>query len=246
MIFMKAQFTKLALLIFLTTTLTGCYKQIAGTLMSSHDLTGKIYSHAQIEIVNEEELKKHLISKMNEDKSEIIGKLESSIQRQFEYLEKQQINVLKMSQLLGMASNATGIYGNSWQEKQRFEMDKNKLEQEVYKSVNASNEWVKQIEDTKKSIREDQKRLENLRNGKDGVFYFSDKIGGSIEKADSEGKFKFGYFSNEKKYILIRGVNKFWCLKLNGDENHLYLSDADVVDVNNSKNSCPNIKELYN
>lgn len=243
---MKAQFTKLSMLIFVTITLTGCYKQIAGSLKSSHDLTGKIYSHAQIEIVSEEELKKHLKLKLNEDKSEIIGRLESSVKSQIDYLEKQQMNVLKMSELLGLASNASGMYGRSWQEKQRFEMDKNRLEQEVAKSVSASNDWMKQIEATKKSIKDDQKKIENLKNGRDGVFYFSDKIGGSIEKADTEGKFKIGYFSNEKKYILIRGVNKFWCLKLNGDENHLYLSDADVVDVNNSKNSCPNIKELYN
>lgn len=237
--------SKLLMLLPIFLSLSGCYKEISGTVRSTHDLTGKPHSYAQIELLTEVELKNHLRSKINEDKTELINRLEFSIKKDGEVLGKLQISLLKMSQLIGAASGATGTYGNSWQEKLRFENDKSQLEQAVSKSVDSSNEWVKQIEATKKSIKDDQLKIENLKNGKDGAFYFSDKIGREIEKADGEGKFKLRYFSGENRYLLIRSVNKFWCLKLTGDESELYLSDSDVVDLNNSGNSCPNIKILF-
>jgi hypothetical protein len=235
---------KILMLLLICLGLSGCYKEISGTIRSSHDDAGKAHSFAKIELLSEEELKKHLKTKISEDKKEIIEKINSSIQRNIEYLEKQQINLLKMSQLLGSASGATGTYGNSWQEKLRFYNDRNQLEQAVSKSFDASNEWVKQIEATKKSIKDDQLKIENLKNGKDGAYYFSDQIGKEIEKADGEGKFKIRYFSSGNRYLLIRSVNKFWCLKLTDNQSELYLSDLDVVDLNSSKNSCPNIKKL--
>lgn len=236
--------SKILMLLLICLSLSGCYKEVSGTIRSSHDSSGKAHSFAQIELLSEDELRRHLKTKINEDKKEIIEKINSSIQRNVEYLEKQQINLLKMSQLLGAASGATGTYGNSWQEKLRFYNERNQLEQAVTKSVDASNEWVKQIEATKKSIKDDQLKIENLKNGKDGAFYFSDKIGQEIEKADGEGKFKIRYFSVENKYLLIRSINKFWCLKLTKNQSELYLSDLDVVDLNSSKDSCPNIKTL--
>lgn len=237
--------SRILILSLICLALSGCYKQISGTIRSSHDITGKPDTYAQIELVTEDELKSHLQSKIKEDKTEIIKRLESSIQSNGELLEKLQIGLLKMSQLVGAAYGATGTYGSSWQEKLRFENDRDRLGQAVSKSVEASTDWVKKIEEIKKSIKEDRVKIENLLNGKDGAFYFSDKIGEKIEKTDSDGKFKIRYFSAENKYLLIRSVNKFWCLKLTGDEGELFLSHADVVDLSSSKNSCPNIKKLF-
>lgn len=236
---------KIFLIALCALCLSGCYKQVKGNIKSSHDSSGKVYSFAQIEIVDEAELKLHLKQKLLEDKTSLQKELETSIDSSLESLLKYQNILKRLDDSLITGASAVGTYGTSWQEKKRFEDDSKKLSSEMALTGTLGLQIISEVASLEKAIKFKQRRLANLKNGRDGKFYFSDAIGKSLEKSDVSGNFEISYFTKGKKYLLIRSVNEAWCLKLDGNESFLYLSDADIVDVNDSSKSCPNIKNLY-
>ena len=225
--------------------LTGCYKQVKGNLKSSHDSSGKVYSFAQIEIVDASELKTHLKKKLLEDKTSLERELEASISGSLESLRKYQNSLNRLNDSLTIGASAVGYYGSTWQEKKRFDDDSRKLNSEMELTGSLGLQISKEFATLSQAIKTKENRLLNLKNGRDGKFYFSDAIGKKYENSDSTGNFEIGYFAYGKKYLLIRSVSESWCLRLDGTESFLYLSDSDVVDVNKSSKSCPNIKDLY-
>ena len=239
---MKNHFFLISISILL---LCGCGKKLNGTVQSDTIGERKPHDYAPVEVVSEEILKKYLERKFKEDRTEDIQKLEQSLPLRIKHLEntKELNNKLQSLMIAGIFSS--GVYDSSWQERERFLSDRDRLSNAMNANVKTINNLNSSIEKLTAEIDSIKLDIENIKSGRSGRHFYSDQIGNNVYKTDANGKFEISYNNNGSQYLVVRGIGKFWCRKIDVKQDSIFLTDSDTVDVSDSIESCPNIKSLH-
>ena len=226
--------------------LCGCSSKLSGTIQSDTLGDRKPHDYAPVEIVSEAALKKHLSQKFSEDRSIEIQKLKDSLVLSEKHLEKLMAAKVKLQSAVIAATFATGTYGFSAQEFQRLQSDKSRLSAGINSSTNTLNSTDDHIEKINHEINLIKLKMKNLISGRDGRHFYSDPIDGAVKtKTDANGRFTISYAKSENQYLVARGIGKYWCIKINAENDAIFLTDQDTTDVSESIDSCPNIKSLH-
>jgi len=211
---------------------SGCSSkvEIEGEAFVENNGVATKLANVEIQIVSEENFAKYIKSKAAGIDAEV-----AKINSQIESREKSIADLNKSAQAvmeaqMKMASlggwNVNSLGGQYMQQQQ------NALSAQVSASISKSSDAV---ESSRRDIEKLKKSIDGLKSGKNGAYYYSDKVPEPILKVstNSDGKFKIEASSEKRVALVASKGDNFWFIWVTpkGAKN-LNLTNANSLDTN--------------